>query len=545
MEQNLNEKYHPELGGKSQDTCPTSGDLKLKLSKKGKKVQFQDRYNVSISNSGKSSSATSRHQISSGFASLRKSEQQATAHFSVLNQNSQDAQDNSISSTVESPYTSTIKHNIPEVLDCRIAEKIKSELEQKLGAIESEFFKVKNTQQREHVAEALCLATAKETNERLTAEPPHYQSVIKIKKKSKSNVLHVERIGDASIEQPKKKPKNKTKKLDIRKAPPEQRLSDDFNNGNTDIEYSGQDTATGNICHTGKQQDDDLAIDDYGKDDDDDDDGEDNEDDYNDYDSDDGKLSDAEEPIDEEDPDEIDDTDDPIKANNCSYCDGEHATAMCTLRQASKTISDAIDLDRWMERVNIKSVNTERQIKKEEDQENVEAGTENEESADDNESQLSNQQFASAEFDEQQCFAILSLPIHFELRTITIGTTASIATGIFARETLEMFTKLGPLVGVQIPEVDMPDDCSMQFVMETYDGTRSTYFSMEDKNKSNWFRYVRPAPTRDARNLIIVSTDTGVYFVTCKEIADGCELLYWSDDCNSAWGKKKISKMSK
>lgn len=68
---------------------------------------------------------------------------------------------------------------------------------------------------------------------------------------------------------------------------------------------------------------------------------------------------------------------------------------------------------------------------------------------------------------------------------------------------------------------------------------------MEDRQRSNWVRYLQPAKARDQRNLTLVKLEDKIFFVSSIDINAGSELLYWSDDINSAWGKKKVEKTSK
>lgn len=96
------------------------------------------------------------------------------------------------------------------------------------------------------------------------------------------------------------------------------------------------------------------------------------------------------------------------------------------------------------------------------------------------------------------------------------------------------------------PEAEIPDDCNMAYIFEIHDSilSKSIFYNVENKQKSNWIRYLQPARARDQRNLTLIKVEDKIYFVTCMDINVGCELLYWSDDINSAWGKKKIEKTS-
>lgn len=63
---------------------------------------------------------------------------------------------------------------------------------------------------------------------------------------------------------------------------------------------------------------------------------------------------------------------------------------------------------------------------------------------------------------------------------------------------------------------------------------------------SNWIRYVRPAETKDDRNVAVVSRNGELYLVTSKSLNPGAELMYWSESQSTAWTRKnKIDKTSK
>ena len=75
-------------------------------------------------------------------------------------------------------------------------------------------------------------------------------------------------------------------------------------------------------------------------------------------------------------------------------------------------------------------------------------------------------------------------------------------------------------------------------------GTRK-YISTSNPEKSNWVRYIRPAPARKQRNVAAVYKDDQLFFITCRNISKGEEILYWMDDPDLLWTKKKCEKKSK
>uniref|UniRef100_A0A182M8Z9 Uncharacterized protein n=1 Tax=Anopheles culicifacies TaxID=139723 RepID=A0A182M8Z9_9DIPT len=113
---------------------------------------------------------------------------------------------------------------------------------------------------------------------------------------------------------------------------------------------------------------------------------------------------------------------------------------------------------------------------------------------------------------------------------------------IYTTTFIAKYTKIGPLTGQIVRETEIQDDCTMRHIFETFDGVKSTYTSTENKNFSNWLRYIRPARNREQKNCVLQVHDGSIYFVTSKDLEPGTELLYWSNDSNSAWGKKKMEK---
>lgn len=56
-------------------------------------------------------------------------------------------------------------------------------------------------------------------------------------------------------------------------------------------------------------------------------------------------------------------------------------------------------------------------------------------------------------------------------------------------------------------------------------------------------RYIRPAPSREAKNLLVISNSQQIFMVTTRDIGNGEELLYWQDDASGS-NKKKMEKTS-
>lgn len=267
---------------------------------------------------------------------------------------------------------------------------------------------------------------------------------------------------------------------------------------------------------------------------------------------------------------------DSEKGYECSYCDAIHTLEECPIRQARSGVSDFIEKFRWMEEnkdilEKIRPDPSLVAIKPEDDElgDLLEDETPDEElndaSSDEDESMMeeikveeSNVQAQLMKKQEEEemlpSYCDATIPDQFDVvKSEVIGSK------VVARTRIPKHMRLGPLVGELIHVKDIPDDCTMKEVYEIHDGAKSHFISTSNKNEANWLRYIRPAPTRDQRNVVVVwlggqqqeelidernANVNEVYFITTRDIDEGCELFYWSDHMNSAWGRKKIDKMS-
>lgn len=113
--------------------------------------------------------------------------------------------------------------------------------------------------------------------------------------------------------------------------------------------------------------------------------------------------------------------------------------------------------------------------------------------------------------------------------------------GVFCTQLFDAFTQFGPLVAPTIKEVDVPEDCTMRFMFEIIKGeTDRVYFNAESEDESNWIRYLRPAASREQRNMLVVHKENYLYFITTRSVTKGEELVYWQDDFSG--NKKKMEK---
>ncbi|KAJ1531869.1 hypothetical protein ONE63_000518 [Megalurothrips usitatus] len=115
---------------------------------------------------------------------------------------------------------------------------------------------------------------------------------------------------------------------------------------------------------------------------------------------------------------------------------------------------------------------------------------------------------------------------------------------VVCRSSVAQFTQFGPLVGPQVHEKDISEESDMKHIWERSNEKHVKYLNTEDPQKSNWLRFIRPAPERHERNITLSVKDEQLYFISIVEIPEGSELLYWADDHISSWSKKKILKSS-
>ncbi|XP_046398175.1 uncharacterized protein LOC124164980 [Ischnura elegans] len=127
-------------------------------------------------------------------------------------------------------------------------------------------------------------------------------------------------------------------------------------------------------------------------------------------------------------------------------------------------------------------------------------------------------------------FAEASLPMALKLET----REASHGPGVTAKRPIARFTQFGPLLGRKIREMDIPDDFGMRHIWEVMGASGRFLLSTEDPTTSNWLRFIRPAPTREQRNVAPVTRGDRLYFVTTAPLQVGEELLYWPDESSGA-----------
>jgi hypothetical protein len=532
------------------------------LQKKVKRVQFQD--NVNIINDDMSSqphemnlsksATTTNNTASSQVAATSGSTMTATASANNTS-NDNNAQDHSISSTIDGSVSSEESNNTTEILDCRIEEKIKNELvekqQQHQKMIESSGRGGSNGGKRYDDAPTPPMPpiTSSLMDKQMLSEDdtesdedmdddhhlPHHLS-------HHSHHLDEEEEEDEELDeeefdendqllandghQQHRPLLSKRRFYDIRKAP------------------TMLDAKLSELSDVNNQ---DKSVFDF-KDDDDDVDSEGRLEINSDFMIRDRKTSNSSSTL----------TKKVYKPKICLACNTKHGKEACPIRNPISSIPNQIDFADWI--VDHPIIEPPRPNDKdmplEDEKMFFEDSVKSENELDDDMEEDDGGESDDGEIDDKMdmnvdpcedeiAFAEVSLPNEFEFMSSRVysGCNRSIFTKIF----IPKYTQIGPLVGVVTPEVDIPDDCNMQFLFEIHDSilAKSIYYNVENRQKSNWIRYLQPARARDQRNLTLIKVEDKIYFVSCMDINVGCELLYWSDDINSAWGRKKIEKTSK
>ncbi|ROT84053.1 PR domain zinc finger protein 4, partial [Penaeus vannamei] len=154
------------------------------------------------------------------------------------------------------------------------------------------------------------------------------------------------------------------------------------------------------------------------------------------------------------------------------------------------------------------------------------------------------------------CYARASLRPGLALERRVPGRQVEV---VVARAPITRYTQLGPVVGAPVRERDIPDDFCMVNLWEVFSGEGKRYLSTVDPRRSNWTRYLRPAPDRDSANLVVVPRPmlepgeetsgvggnvggVGVFLITTQDVSVGQELMFWAHDPTLAWSRKKMEK---
>lgn len=445
-------KHQPSI--KSQEVN-NQQHLKQQMPKKFKRVQFQEA--VSIINDDLS-------QV-----------QEMSMIMSKPNDNN--AQDHSISSTIDASVSSDESNNTTEILDCRIEEKIKNELEEKQKLIDNG--RSSGSSARGRYDEA--------------PTPPPISSSL-MDKEDLSEGEDDEQYENGESLEPNL---SKRRFYDIRKAP-------------NLLDVKLNDIADKSVFDFNDEEDDDCE----------------------------GRLEINSDFM-------IRDRKITVKKSNkskmCLACNTKHGKEACPIRNPISSISNQIDFADWIhenpvidepkpvydndEPLEDEKMFYDDSLKSENDLDDLD---------DDGEEDDEPENVKHIDFNSEQLsritFADVSLPCEFEF--LPSVTYPNCNRSVFTKIVVPKFTQIGPLVGVVTPETEIPDDCNMIYIFEIHDSilSKSIYFNMENKQKSNWVRFLQPARARDQRNLTLIKVENKIFFVSSVDINAGCELLYWSDD---------------
>lgn len=201
---------------------------------------------------------------------------------------------------------------------------------------------------------------------------------------------------------------------------------------------------------------------------------------------------------------------DKLKIKSCQYCNTHHLEGNCPIEFPHYVITDALDRNEWIKKY--KSLHDKQ-------------------CSDDNCDNTNNESY-------KYSYSVISLPDCLSLSIVQDDFR------VFAKKDIEPFTQFGPLAGKIVKEKDIPEDIEMKYIWEAVESQGNTYFNTENTSLSNWVRYIRPAPEKEKKNIVVISKEKKLYFNTVKFVRNGEELLYWQY-CPLPTGKKKMEKSGK
>ncbi|XP_046735811.1 uncharacterized protein LOC124405175 [Diprion similis] len=237
-----------------------------------------------------------------------------------------------------------------------------------------------------------------------------------------------------------------------------------------------------------------------------------------------------------------------IKIKLCQECNSRHLQDACPLLKPQYTILDSTTYANWLNKhVDNPEVQKTVCCKDPMSEGYDKPPDDGFESDDDQTNSEQSKQRIKVESEEKQLifdkdrpiYARDSLPECLELKV----TSHDHGLGVYAKSRLPMYSRLGPLVGIPVKEMDIPDDFSMRHIWEMEHNGKTSYISTTDPLRSNWVRYMRPADTKEERSVIVMSKEGELHLVTTQNITPGMELTYWADSQSSTWTRK--NKMDK
>ncbi|XP_074832161.1 tissue-resident T-cell transcription regulator protein ZNF683 [Carettochelys insculpta] len=107
---------------------------------------------------------------------------------------------------------------------------------------------------------------------------------------------------------------------------------------------------------------------------------------------------------------------------------------------------------------------------------------------------------------------------------------------VLSREYIPPGTRFGPLVGEVYTKENVPKNADRRRCWRIYTpaGELQSFIDTQDPCRSNWMRYVNPAPAALAQNLAACQSGREIYFYTLKPIVMGAELLLWDHPQSAA-----------
>ncbi|UXI22477.1 hypothetical protein NH340_JMT08420 [Sarcoptes scabiei] len=102
--------------------------------------------------------------------------------------------------------------------------------------------------------------------------------------------------------------------------------------------------------------------------------------------------------------------------------------------------------------------------------------------------------------------------------------------GVWSTDYIPRGTRFGPLIGKIYAKDAVPEGASRKYFWRIYTNLyENNYFYIDgaDPNESNWMRYVNPAYSSTAQNLVACQINREIYFYTIKPIPPDQELLVW------------------
>ncbi|XP_068217499.1 PR domain zinc finger protein 1 isoform X2 [Palaemon carinicauda] len=134
--------------------------------------------------------------------------------------------------------------------------------------------------------------------------------------------------------------------------------------------------------------------------------------------------------------------------------------------------------------------------------------------------------------------AMLSLPKNLVLKQSQTMAGVSAVMGVWSTDYIPRGSRFGPLKGHVYAKDEVPKTANRKYfwrvgvegrkIYEVYKENELYYYiDGYDTTRANWMRYVNPAYSSSAQNLIACQYKTNIYFYTIKPILPDQELLVW------------------